>query len=529
MRGRLSSLGYDRPAWDDPLNLVGSGLRSSLHVSPPNFIGVMEDKPQRNLLNLLAGGMGPELHWYPEDVPPSRLAATLVGMANSSGGTLIIGIAPRSGQVIGLRHPSEAVDCVFQAALLADPPLVLPVPQVFTLSRVPVLVISIPPGLPHVYSLEGRFLGREGSQTNPLPARRLRQLLLERGAVQFDSHVSPDAGLEDLDRGRAAAYIKILNLPCIDCFQNEGELPPERGPSPEESTSRPPASVSEILLQRGCLRWAEGVLRPTYAGLLLFGQHPQRWLPNATLLMARFSGVAFADRYIKQEAAGTLPEQLQQAEQFIRENVRSVVRMVGLTHQEVPEYPFEAVRELLVNAVAHRDYSLQGDNVHLNIFADRIEVHSPGGLPGPVNLGNLLTARFSRNAIIVQALSDLGFVERLGYGLDWVVTVMRQNGLRPPRFEEVGGSFRVTLFGEIEGHSPAPLPDLSVYQGLNLNPRQEMALSFLAKRRRIMNRDYQDLCPDVHAETLRRDLADLVSRGILIKVGDKRATYYILK
>ena len=185
---------------------------------------------------------------------------------------------------------------------------------------------------------------------------------------------------------------------------------------------------------------------------------------------------------------------------------------------------------MLVNAVAHRDYNAQGDNIHLFLFSDRIEIHSPGGLPGPVTLQNLLEARFSRNAVIAQVLSDLGYVERLGYGLNRVMNVMRQNGLRPPRFEEIAHSFRVTLFGDaLFSASPAEATGLQAYAELDLNPRQQILLAFLLARKRITNREYQELAPDVHAETLRRDLADLVGRGLLIKVGDKRATYYILK
>jgi ATP-dependent DNA helicase RecG len=360
--------------------------------------------------------------------------------------------------------------------------------------------------LPHVYCLDGRFLGREGIQTNPLPARRLRQLLLERGVIQFETQVPPFAALDDLDPEKIGAYIQSLNLPR------------------EETTQ-------EILLRRGCLKWEKDILSPTYASLLLFGRSPQQWLPNATILAARFSGVSLSEHYIKQDIGGTLPDQIRQAEAFVYANLSSVVRLVGLTHQERPEYPPEAVRELLVNAVAHRDYNLQGDNIHLFIFADRIEIHSPGDLPGPVTLDNLLEARFSRNAIIVQVLSDLGFVERLGYGLDRVVTVMRQNGLRSPRFEEVAGSFRVSIYGEDEAQAGigSARQDLGKYQNMSLNPRQELALGFLSRYRRITNRDYQELCPDVHPETLRRDLVELVSKDVVIKVGDKKATYYILK
>jgi ATP-dependent DNA helicase RecG len=145
-------------------------------------------------------------------------------------------------------------------------------------------------------------------------------------------------------------------------------------------------------------------------------------------------------------------------------------------------------------------------------------------------LENLLEARFSRNAVITQVLSDLGYVERLGYGLDRVVAVLRQNGMRPPRFEETAGTFRVTLFNDLGFDVQSNLSlEGSFYQRLELNPRQRLVLQHMARQRRITNRDYQELCPDVHAETLRRDLADLVSKGAIIKVGDKKTTYYILK
>jgi ATP-dependent DNA helicase RecG len=461
------------------------------------------------LYPLLAQGMGPDLHWYPEDVPLARLAATLVGMANTAGGTVILGVAPRAGQLHGVRDPAAALDKVFQAALLAEPPLVLPVPKVQPVRDVQVVWINVPEGLPRVYSLDGRYLWREGSQTNPIPARNLRQLLIQRGVIQFETLLPADASLDDLDWEQvgayATAYASALRLP--------GSLDQD--------------DITELLVRRGCLRREQDRLKPTYAVVLLFGQHPQRWLPTSTILAARFSGVTFNDRFVRQEIGGTLPEQLRQAEAFVRANLQSVVRLVGLTHQETLEYPFEAVRELLVNAVAHRDYNLQGDSIHLNLFADRLEVSSPGGLPGPVNLENLLEARFSRNAVIVQVLSDLGFVEKLGYGLDRVVSILQQNHLKPPRFEEVGGSFRVSLFRAPEDEAASP--HLARYRSMDLNPRQEKALNYLLTHQRITSGKFQDICPEVHAETLRRDLADMVNRGILMKVGDKRATYYILK
>jgi ATP-dependent DNA helicase RecG len=457
---------------------------------------------QENILSLMAQGMGPDLHWFPESVGESELAATLVAMANTEGGRVILGVAPRAGKIQGVKDAERTIDKVFQAALLAEPVLVLPLPAIHRAGSEEVLVVTVPPGLPHVYNLEGRYLGRAGRYNEPFSARKLRELLVSRGVMQFESRVPPDASLEDLDEEQIEAYIQHLNLPSEEDW-------------------------CQTLFQRGCLSREGKKWIPTYAALLLFGKGPQRWLPNATILAARFPGISFSDEFLKQDISGTLPQQVRQAENFLRDNLRDVVRVVGLTHQVTPEYPYDAVRELLVNAVAHRDYNLQGDNVHLYIFSDRLEVHSPGELPGPVNLKNLLKARFSRNAVIVQVLSDVGFVERLGYGLNRVVTVMRQYGLRRPYFEEVAGTFRVTLYGE-----PFPaqqLPDLSRYRDLDLNPRQKLALDYLASNHRITNHTYQELCPDVHPETLRRDFADLVQRKVLLKMGSKRATYYILK
>lgn len=458
-----------------------------------------------NIPQLIDQGMKPELHWYPADVTPSRLAATLVAMANTNGGTVLIGISPRAGKIQGVSDIKGTTDLIFQAALFADPPLVLPLPRNELINGMQVLQVTVPAGLPNVYSLEGRYLGRSGKRESPLPARDLRALLVERGVIQFESRIPPNASIDDLDFDQVAAYLEALGISKED-------------------------EVKNILLRRGCLVLEADELRPTYAALLLFGKHPQQWLPSSSVLAARFPGNAFSDEFTKQEIRGTLPEQLRQAETFVRDNLRSVVRLVGLAREETPEYPFEAVRELLVNAIAHRDYSQQGDTIHLHIFADRLEVHSPGGLPGPVNIKNLLEARFSRNAVIAQVLSDLGFVERLGYGLNRVVTVMKQNNLPQPQFEEMGGAFRVTLFGSDAGaQARAAIIDLSNYVSINLNPRQERALGYLIQEARITNSDYHALCPEVSAETLRRDLVALVKKGVLIKVGNKRATYYILK
>ncbi|NOG50203.1 MAG: hypothetical protein HND48_12835 [Chloroflexi bacterium] len=128
------------------------------------------------------------------------------------------------------------------------------------------------------------------------------------------------------------------------------------------------------------------------------------------------------DTFMREDITGTLPEQIRRVETFLRDVLRKGVTLGGsMARSEQYEYPLEAVRELVVNAVAHRDYSIQGDGIRLYVFKDRMEITSPGRLPGPVTVANIKDERFSRNPAIVQVLADLRFIERLGYGVDRVL------------------------------------------------------------------------------------------------------------
>src|SRR4030042_2788742 len=314
------------------------------------------------ILTLSPAGMGPSLQWFPEDVPLSSLASTLVGMANSEGGTVMLGVSPRAGELVGVSDPEAANERIFQASLLADPTLVLPIPRQVMAQKtgmhnpVNLILVNVPPGLPHVYCLDGRYLGRDATKTNPYTARRLYRLLHQRGTLQFESRVIPEAGLIDLDESEVIAYAHHCgNFSADDLGKSY-----------------------EFLARSACLIKNGHEIQLTYAALLLFGRYPQQWLPNATILAGRFPGAVLSGMYIKRDISGNLLVQLRQAEEFIRPTLKTFVRLVGLQHQESLEYPFEAVRELIVNAVAHRDYNIQGDNIHLNIFADRMEISSPG-------------------------------------------------------------------------------------------------------------------------------------------------------
>lgn len=451
----------------------------------------------------LAQGPGSRLAFLPETASPRRLGETLVAMANAHGGALLLGTSP-SGRSQGLEAAKEAQERAVAAALIADPPLILPLPELIELDGATVCVVHVPPGLPHAYSLKGQYFTRDGDDNRVLSTTELRSLLMARSEAGFESLAVEDATPEALDEVQVARYL-------------------ERAPGLNA------ASTWDALAARGCLKTTDrGAPVPTVAGILLFGRHPRQYLPSAEIVAVRYAGNTMGDEFVREDIHGPLPQQIRRAEAFIAANVRRGMRIRGFTRDEVPEYPLAVAREAVVNAVAHRDYGARGDGIRLLMFSNRLEVYSPGRLPGHVTLDNLVEERFSRNEIIVQVLSDLGFIERLGYGIDRMIAAMREADLPAPRFEETAAGFRVTLHGQGDDLVSAA-PEAQRWGNVMLNSRQEQALAYLAEHGRITNREYQQLCPDVSPETIRRDLSDLVDHDLLIKVGEKRATYYILK
>jgi ATP-dependent DNA helicase RecG len=464
------------------------------------------------LWQLIKTGRNLHTEWFSEQSASEMLAETLVAMANSHGGTVLLGVTGHNGNIIGVRDPSEVVDTVLQAALAIEPHLIVPLPQVVRLSGKSIVIVQIPTGMPHVYSLKGRYLQRQGIDNTPLNPPELRRLIVERGEGSFETEIVTDASLEDLDWEKVKSYASSLS--------GMGETTPE-----------------QILIKRGCLTEQNGKFKPTYAGMLLFGKDTQRFVRGADITAARFASETMGDTFTRQDMSGTLPDQIRRAETFLVDHLRKGIQLGStMARAETFEYPMEAARELVVNAVAHRDYRINGDGVRLFIFSNRMEVTSPGRLPGPVTIANIKDERFSRNPAIVQVLSDMGFIERLGYGVDRVIDLMQQQQLSAPEFEETAGGFRVVLRNANTKHKAqvalaTPTPSLNgIYRGVEINPRQEEAILFLSRdggSKRITNSDLQSLCPDVHPETIRRDLADLVTKNILRKMGQKRGSYYV--
>ncbi len=351
---------------------------------------------------------------------------------------------------------------------------------------------------------DGRVLIRSGAKNRPLGGQEILRLASAKGTGDFESEVVPGTTKDDFDQDMIDEYLSKR----------------------AERTKRPYSGKADDLLREIGAITADG--KPTVTGILLFSEYPQQWLPQSSVVFAKFVGTTprgesgLAGYTRREELTGPLPRLISSAWNLIWSEMAVSAVVKGLEREEKTEYPQFAVREAIVNAICHRDYRLRGRRIELRMYSDRLEVISPGGLPGFITVENIKDEHFSRNPRIVSGLFQWGYIEELGLGIDRMIEVMAQAGHQPPTFDARPYSFAVTLYNEREKpRAPEWMRDT--------NHRQAKALQYIREQGSITNREYRTLCDGVSAETLRLDMVDLVEKGILIKMGSKKGTHYVLK
>ncbi len=444
---------------------------------------------------------GQTLAFMPE-AGADLLAETLVAFANSDGGTILIGVS-ESGKAAGGVYADEVEVTLREAAQECRPPVEARWHQAAGEGGMVFAIVVNRSSELHSLA-DGRVLTRTGAENHPLSGDQIRQLAATKSAGDFEDERAPGAQREDLDDEVIEEFVAKWQ---------------ERR---HREWTRP---LDDLLVQIGALD-EQG--RPTVAGVLLFAQNPQAFFPQSGLTFVKFIGTLPRGESgqpgygRREEIGGPLARIIQRTWEVVGEEMRIGAVVTGLEREERTEYPVAAVREALVNAVAHRDYRLAGRRIEVRMFADRMEIVSPGGLPGFITLDNIVEEHFSRNPRLVAALYQWGYIEELGLGVDLMIEEMVRAGHPPPTFKDAPYAFTVTLRNVRErAPSPAWAP--------TMNERQARALTYVQQHGRITNREYRELCPDVTAETLRLDLVDLTDRGILLKIGAKKGTYYIMK
>lgn len=424
-----------------------------------------------------------------------QIGETVSAFSNNSGGKIFVGInddAEIIGVAIGSRTLEDLANYIISNT---DPRLYVSI-KVGSVDNKDIIVIEVPESDEKPLFFRGRAYIRMGRTNQVLSAAQVREFIENgRYSISWDEKVYEMASLEDIDENKVKWFL-------------------ENAESERNRDIDPKTPVKEALNKLDLLK--DDLL--TNAALLLFGKNPQKFFLQAVTKCARFKGIDTVDFDDMKVFDGNIFDQREDALNFIMKHIRHSATVKGTERVERFEYPLEAIREAITNAICHRDYQINS-NVQVRIFDDRLEIWGCGPLPGTLTVDDLKVEHnsFPRNKLIAKCFFDIKFIEHWGTGTIRMIQSCIDQGLPEPLFEIKSNNVVVTL-------KKYRITD----EILNtLNERQRKAIDYIIEHGQITNSEYRKVNPNISPDMALKDLNKLVKKGILKPIGGTRARYYI--
>ena len=461
---------------------------------------------------------------------PKSLPETISAFANARGGMLLLGLSETDGfNTVPIDAAKLAADLGAVCAEHLDPPVRadIDIAEVEGQPVVVALVDELPPDQKPCYVISrgvdrGSYI-RTHDGDRRLSTYEVHVLSSSKGQPVDDTVVVPDAALSDLDPDRVGSLLRRLRANRGNVFSNVDD--------------------ATILRMMGVTANTDSGPGITLVGLLALGIFPQQFVPQLNVTFVAFatrSGQPMADgtRFLdNQSIDGPIASMVSETLAAMRRNMKRRGIVVGLGREDRWEYPEEAIREIVANALMHRDYHslAHGSQVRVELYPDRLVVSSPGGIYGPVAREDLMAepVSSSRNARLAKLLEDVEIgstgrtvCENRGTGLLAMAGALRDAGIEPPTIDDFVREFRVTIsnHGLLDDEA---VEWLSTLDTAGLGDRQRLALAYLRRKTTITNREYRSLsgCDSL---TATRELTGLASTGLIDKTSDRRWTVWRL-
>ena len=423
-----------------------------------------------------------------------KIADAVAAFANADGGLLLVGVDD-DGTATGHGYPDHVVDDLLAVPHRRLTPAVHCLTARLALDCHEILAFEVPIA-PEAVMIEGNgFPYRVGARIVREPQETINQRKQAYRVVGYERRFRPGATVADLDLDLARSFLEdapVGGRPVLEALEYYS------------------------LIERDVRDW-----RITNAALLLFARRPAlRWHPRAGLRVFRVAGSEI--RYGRRRnvtqigrADPPLASAIHEIRELARHQVRRSEKLVGLHFEDTPEYPDFAWQESLVNAVAHRDYEVQGRETEIWFYEDRLEVSSPGELLPPVTVDALREGRRShvtRNPMLVRALADADIMRDEGEGIVRVFREMTDSFLREPEMTSASGLFTITLFNEPdwEVHGPGWRHFVD-----RLRVTDDQRRILLLRPHGFTEGDYERLNAMAAEEAAPR-VQDLVDRGLVV-------------
>ncbi len=446
------------------------------------------------LVDLLKRQEGKSLEFKRDLSSPDGVLRTMVAFANTAGGVVLIGVEDRTRRVRGVEDPLETEERL--ANLIADNIHPRLVPEIEILPWRETSVIGVQVHLsgtsPHHFKRLGPDKGvfvRVGS-TNRLADRSLiEELRRHARGVVFDEQPLPELYSEAID------------------FRAASELF-----APVRRLRREDLRTLRIVTRH------QGREVPSVGGLLLFGKDRHAYFPDAWIHAGRFEGTD-RRRILDTAELRSLPVMaLEEAIRFVQKHMTREAVIGAVRRLDRWTLPPAALREVVINAVVHADYSQTGAPIRVSLFDDRLEVDNPGLLPFGLTVEDLRRGTSKlRNRVIGRVFHELGLIEQWGSGIQRMTAACREAGLEEPVLEEIGTHFRVTIY---TARRRRPATDA----------RDQAILALLAKKGGLATHQVAKEL-GISERATRTRLISLIDRGLVVEVGsgpqDPRRRYYL--
>ena len=425
------------------------------------------------------------------------IGEALVAFANADGGTLIVG-AEDDGTVSGIDYAEDAVAVLRNAPTThvhPDTPLPGVRSHLVTIDSKTVLAFQVTKGTRHVHlTSDGRCLQRKDVRTVPVSSEGIRFERHEQLSREYDHRWVDGASISDLN------HVVLARV---------------------AETVAPGLSPEKCLQSLGLADFADGALRLRTAALLLFASDVGKWHPRCEVRVLQVAGTELgtgADYNVARDESfsGNVLRLLSEGWEQVRPLLVQK-RLAGGTFEFQSAYPEDACREAFVNAVAHRDYSIEGRSIEILVFNDRLEIRNPGRLLSTVTLAELKRGsgvHDSRNTYVARVLRELGYIQEMGEGIRRISDLMSGHELAPPEIDSGDHSFSIT-FSQRNVFDAAELRWLGAFEEFDLS-REEKLIVLLGRGGKLISpSQIWETLGIVDTEDYRQILERLQTNGLL--------------
>ncbi len=453
-----------------------------------------------NLKELIKKGESENIEFKKSLQLKDEIGEAVSAFSNTKDGTIIVGFDEKNNELIGVETGKNTIENLANYIKQHTDSPVFPHIRVETADNKEIILIEVSESDEKPVLFKGRPYKRVGKSSHKISSAEIRKLVVESKKIHWDEQICEDATMDDIDW----EFVENLFIPLYETTS-------------EKKIIGKPKNIIESLR---CVKEN----KPTYAGILLFGKEPQNFFMNSYIALARYRGEEVGiERLDYKEFSGNLFQQIDACDKYIKEHIAIMSRLLPyrVRRQDIPEYGSFSIRELITNAICHRDYQNQHTKVIIKMFSNKIEFYNPGGLAGDVTPENITEKQYSRNPVIARVLAKVDYIEDVGEGWDKIIDEHKKHALKPelPLIKADGESVLITLFStkdKFEEEKPE----------IKLNHRQKNAIDYIKKHGSITNGNYQKINKIGRVYAL-KELKDLEKYGVIKRVGRGRSVNYI--